>query len=810
MSKSSAPDPFKLALEYFQTPQNYFWRWTEEGALAEWQNGTTICYREELEAVLHTLVPAGLPPLGAVLLLLAVCADTWSASGGRAVLEAVSQRVRYGREADKLDFYLTTFSKFAEVVQGLPRELRTGPPKLHLFREVLQPEPVGKKMRPLALVQGVAQARSQQALHLWTSGKLDASLRVTGSLITLEVFLADLQCLDRALQRFPTPGSLAHHLRTGLPEAPAPLPEPELPTPAEPEPPRSLLDQLAEDPRTAGLAHLTQRLVASLRIPLHTHAVSEQPLGGVADITNQGSYDRLLLSELAQDDALLLARLVNGEALYLRREAPPLPEVRPRVVLLDSTLRMWGVPRVFALAAALAWVQPARQPRRQATAYALGGQEMTLLDLTSLDGVVEALSQLDVAPHGGPALRQFAQMPAAATDCLLITEAQLLQLPEFAAALTEAKTALRYLLTVDRSGELQLFEYQQGRRTLLSTTRHDLDVLHQAPRRPARRPGHPAAAAFLHRDSAPLFFPAAGVRLSIKNTFYVPELGVVSISDTRRVLYWADKDIGAEELLPVIEPGDYYFGTDSEGICVLVSNRTQLLIYGFSLSGEPVRVDLSSELEAADAQPSVVFKDGSYYVRQPSGTLVFDCMQWKIWERTTTTFPTNTNTAFRADFGHLKRHVNNGYSVLQRVRRMAVNAERELVLDGHTLRLVDSGTSSTLQLVQTPFDKALPNIQVEEEVAGLTPNDQVRFRRVAWPNGSTALVDSRGLLHLRSTDAALPEVTIVLVLGQATAAWASDGTVCGSMYFTGAAPTPSAPVGEFYHRYLRPLIEQLR
>src|SRR4029450_3053531 len=84
-----------------------------------------------------------------------------------------------------------------------------------------------------------------------------------------------------------------------------------------------LLEQLAQDPNTAGLAQLTHRLIAALNIPMHAHGSSSQFFGGVSDITNRGNFDRLLLSELAHDDLSLMARLANNEALYLRREELP-------------------------------------------------------------------------------------------------------------------------------------------------------------------------------------------------------------------------------------------------------------------------------------------------------------------------------------------------------------------------------------------------------------------------------------------------------------------------------------------------------
>jgi hypothetical protein len=51
-----------------------------------------------------------------------------------------------------------------------------------------------------------------------------------------------------------------------------------------------------------------------------------------------------------------------------------------------------------------------------------------------------------------------------------------------------------------------------------------------------------------------------------------------------------------------------------------------------------------------------------------------------------------------------------------------------------------------------------------------------------WPNGSKAFLDSRGLLHLKSHDPSLAEVSLVLS-DREVAGWTSDGYVCGPSFF---------------------------
>jgi hypothetical protein len=61
----------------------------------------------------------------------------------------------------------------------------------------------------------------------------------------------------------------------------------------------------------------------------------------------------------------------------------------------------------------------------------------------------------------------------------------------------------------------------------------------------------------------------------------------------------------------------------------------------------------------------------------------------------------------------------------------------------------------------------------------------------AWNDGTRAYWDSRGLLHLKSADPAIEEVS--LVIGEwEVAAWCSDGTMCGPEFFIGRDDTATA------------------
>ena len=166
---------------------------------------------------------------------------------------------------------------------------------------------------------------------------------------------------------------------------------------------RRLLDQLQSDAELSGIARAARQLMSVVTLPRPIEQPDELPLGGVSDITNRGPLDRLLLSELANDDLTLAVRVAVGEAMYLRRETPPCQMTRQRVMVLDSGIRMWGIPRAISTALGLALVAGTDDSIDLAT-FASQQIRLESVDLTSRAGVVDHLKRLEPDLHVGRSL----------------------------------------------------------------------------------------------------------------------------------------------------------------------------------------------------------------------------------------------------------------------------------------------------------------------------------------------------------------------------------------------------------------------
>jgi hypothetical protein len=550
-------EQYKLVIEYFKPPANYYWHWAEAGHVIEWRKGDTICYREDLINILKKLPKEGWPPIGAMLLVLSACRG--ENTGTRKLLDYY-EKVR--PEKDTLEFDLAI--EFLQIIAALPAELRTGNNRIWLLYVIFKD------------VRGKVRAdKTAYCLNVFNSGRIDHvvfSENIPGEVQdNAKAFTDDIEWLLRAFEPYPSVEVFERTVRTGMPDVPeaAEFEEPIQET-------GDLLQQLEQDPNTAGLAQLTHRLVAALNIPMHAHGSSDQLFGGVSDITNRGNFDRLLLSELAHDDLSLMARLANNEALYLRREELPSHPEKQRILLIDTTIKMWGLPRVFAVSAALACARN-NKAKARILSYTVFGNAYKEVDLTTKDGVVNSLEQLDASLHCGRGLTVFMEQAKLTEDdeVFLLTEEAATHNVLFQSILASLKKPVNFLVTVNRGGQLQFYEYIKGRRKLLSEAKFDLQELlfntKGKKKTRIKRNGADNLPAIMQEAPCPLFFPTSKIKFTTDCFYELKKDHVVCVTIDQRVLYWDSRTRGAREIIEYLEPGRFCIGAvDNLKIYILV------------------------------------------------------------------------------------------------------------------------------------------------------------------------------------------------------------------------------------------------
>lgn len=784
---------------YFQAPADYFWRWADKSAVIEWNNGTTICYRDDLIALLKAFSGKGLPRLDPVLLVIAACQGNISIDHKLMLLQPINvykDSMLYG--------LLDKAVECLQMIAALPEKLRKGRCRLLLIEEVFA------EAAPLQL----HATQIKDAADELNSGRLDQILEEKKAALEREAYCTDLGYLKTALEKFKNTSTLALKLRTGLYHLPEPV-EVALPD----RPALSLLEQLEEDVQTRGLATLARKLLAVINIPLHSQGSGGHSYGGISDITNRGNYDRLLLSELAQDDALLMARLVNNEALYFRREEPPDNPKRKRTLLLDVSLKMWGVPRVFSLAAALAFINHSKHGEEIA-AYVLGDTFFEV-DLSVKEGVIASLEKLHHSLHSGKSLEAAVAAGAGEdlNEYVLFTEIGLLHNAAFQASLQKVLEELRFIIAVDRTGELQFFECNHGKTRLLNTARIDLNELLVEPARRVKpeKNDNGTGLALMNCHPLPLLFPKTRISQKQGKMSLLAADGLLAVTENQRLLLMLSKNKGAHEILLYIERGTYTFGYHNGKAYLLVSNGQKKLLKLYSIETATKEVTSFELPQEIGFTREIVFTGSNASIKSDTGDYTFNCDDYRLQKNASSSEHWHALAVDRLKAQHKpdQQLVNSFllstigfHSTIYSMRELYISNEGMLVMGNYHLAMV--GNNSGIRIVEnTSAHSPACYSKITNSNYKLLPNKSIKCCLRQWADGSQAVVDARGLLHLKSADASLPEICIVLISGAFTACWAADGISCGVAYFIDEKYSAIIAVEVFYKKYIQPFIDHI-
>jgi hypothetical protein len=455
------------AREYLRAQPRGLWRWAEHNTVLVWKDGSTIAFREEIVALIEWLAPGGLPSFGALALLLAACRGKMpSAEELYEPNEPSGANIPAPLQAARRQLTLQLAEALQELARlpGLPSELITGvKAKCVLAETVFEQARAERYVNAAAILRGLREPPEESD---WNSREAEPA-RMSG--------IRHVHLIALGLRQH-SPESLTWRLRTGLDAAPRPV-DCELPAA---ERARRLIDELRDDSEHGAVARAARELLAAVRLPRRLGELEELAGAGVADLSNRGPLDRLLLSELAHDDLTLAVRVALNEALYLRREPPRREPPGTLALLLDSGVRLWGVPRVLGTAVALALIAR-EKPSSTILQWRAHGNELIPVDLLSRTGLMQHLGVLEPELHPGEALTAFmAALPSGAeTQGLLITHRDTLLDPDFRRVLSGLP--LGFVATVERDGNFELHALPLSQRRPLCQAQLDLAAVFPSP-----------------------------------------------------------------------------------------------------------------------------------------------------------------------------------------------------------------------------------------------------------------------------------------------------------------------------------------
>lgn len=468
-------------LHYFRSYKDYFWQWEEGGEVVAIPKGSTICYREQLVSILTQLSNYGLPSLGSVILVLHALNPE-----PEEIYPFLEKAVKEQPSMVKSTLHVL------KLIASLPPQYKKGIGKMELLRALFK-----------GAHRNIGLETSTAIVNEFRQIRFNGEIYTQKAALHKHTLYNDLRPLSMLADKFQSVEDIKRAI-SGLPDAAATeidLEPEEIP---EPDKPKDFVEELMDHASTFPVGSLVRRIWSGLNIPFHNVIPSQQPMGGVSDITNKGDFHRLLTSEFAHDDVTFLSRLANNEALYINREVPPQSNEKERVILIDVSIRNWGTPKTIAYALLVAI---AKHPKTDipCSAYVVG-DTYRQISFDSVDDIIAAMQELEGCMHPGKGIRKFMDdfRRKKNMELLVITNPETLKMPGLAVAVQDDLPLFRFWLVADQEGEIDVYKNQKNSRKHHQHFKLPLEEL-WSQRRPSRK--YTEQKGQLPESDFPILFP---------------------------------------------------------------------------------------------------------------------------------------------------------------------------------------------------------------------------------------------------------------------------------------------------------------
>lgn len=467
---------------YIQCIPGYFWVWEEEGEVIAASNGRgTIVYTPLLLQTLEFIQFQGWPPFGALLLVMAATNKNADITLLLNHIDAAAREL--SASSVEPHFYKTEVEQLLFLLQKLPETSRIGTARMQLIQALFRSchNKVGAD-RVAQWLPMLKQASAREALII-KAPEIKQREQFHKKLNK------DFQCLGLIAKRFRTERDIQKAI-ADLPEVD--MPEfPELPETGEALEPAGWLEALVQHPATFEVGALLKHLWAGLSVPMLFARPEGMPMGGLADLTNKGSLERMLLSEYANDDLVLLSRLANNEVLFLHPEASHEREEAERAVLMDVSLKNWGTCRVLVYALALAI---ARHPRLKdiIKVHAVGKHNYPV-NYNVVQEVAASMRQPDAGLHAAAGMSQFfSEHPAhKKREVILVTSEEAADHAEVQKVISDNYSSFVCWIMVTAEGQVTVYRKVHNSKKLLQQMVLPLHSLWQKKKSPPPLPVAP-------------------------------------------------------------------------------------------------------------------------------------------------------------------------------------------------------------------------------------------------------------------------------------------------------------------------------
>jgi hypothetical protein len=715
--------------DYFQSYNDYFWQWEDNAEAIAIPNHNTIAYRDFVIHIFDKLAPQGIPPFGALLL-----AITATNPNGYASIEVIRHIISKSLNTTD-DLILAEAVSFLKILSRVPEQYKTGNKRLLLLQSIFE------NCHNIISIKG-----SRRIINDYHNNKHHAADLATKKDFNNNNYNRDFRVISLLKSKYEDEHAIIEKI-AGLPEVSEKLLLDEENT-SEENTQKDFIQELTDNSKTFYVGALIKQIWGGINIPAHSSKPSEQPIGGISDLSNKGDLNRLLLSEFANEDLVFLSRLANNEALYIQREIPPDNNNQHRIILIDLSLKNWGTPKTIAFAIMLAI---AKHPKTniQCHAFALGNAYYPI-SIENTEGIIEGLQLLDGSLHAANGLNQYLKdaTPQKNTELIFITSTSALREPALLKALNDHQSAINYWIHTDADGSIDIYRKQQKSKKHIQHILLPLEELWTKLPKAAEPIKIP-----VDEISCPILFR---LPRNAKKIISATDGEVFQLTPEKTVLrlynrYGDPHSKGWEmiyEKLPLITE-QIEMGLSDTGeyiLLILNQNKKEIVLVNLSTGNENY---VSINGWKANDSNGFIFQHQKFYHISINGCWAID-LEGNITSEKSIDYKIVFDR--QQELKQLTTKYNSSASVLKNVHVVFVNEQNNLAVNVHEFSLVKN--------TYIKLEKRFSQIRQHEAIK----DDNNNF---VFNDGSYVQINRSGMMILHSSDTSIPSIYIPLVLDAA-------------------------------------------
>jgi hypothetical protein len=782
---------------YFQSYENYFWEWqTDEDVpgdsgyndnnLLSIPGIGAIAYRPYIIEILKELEPLGWPPFGALLMVLYAMQDGYTDFAGP--LRHTTAFYSTGN----FEFNAEREIEFLEKIKALPKVYKQKQNKIVLLQTLFKESH-----------NRISSLHSKAYLRIYARMPQGLSVSAEKQHAGPSVLNKDLTAIDLN-NKFPTVQSIIDAMK-GLIEEPE-LEDEVVEEETTADTDSDFIRELVEEPKTFQVGSLIKRIWSGLKIPMRHLSPGEQPIGGISDMTNKGDFHRMLLSEFANEDDVFMNRVANNEALYIQREIPPEENIFERIILIDTSLRNWGTPKVLAFASAIAII---KHPKAHSECRVMTlGQEAIPVSLNKVEEVIETLNHVSPVLGVSEALEKFFNevYPQKDIEVFFITHQENLEDENIRRVVHQNRDRLKFLVTTTSDGEINFYKHHQGARKHIQKIKLPLQELWANPPKQKVAVNNSGGKKTDLPLNYPILFPTPVNKIA--QFLYEGEFFILSSKKQLLKTYLSDNYYdrssydyyktyhGCEvmfEDISVRPTGQFALAKNKQHHFILCQYQpAKKLISKLNLNTGEYSDQNITGLHISDAYQLIYF-DQSFYLHQAANSQLY-----KInIEGNTSVEPFDNKyrdidkniAKVEAEVAKLNR---SGLKIIGNFNKIGINAHHNFVFSGCE---ISSVYENTLNLYKNRYE-----IQIFAEQ---------NKNKYTFPDGSEIIADSRGMLTFRSSNRGIEEFYIPTTT-YGFLALATQTEFGGSEYYLPEQNLLKVKtMEEMYFQYLKPFIDEI-